>query len=173
MPYVDATCESTNITPSIHLLVESQDGQVAKQEVTTNFNEYSINIPAGNKITGVQVFIYAGTNPVVDNSAFIRIDFGNGFSSYVEANEDYPGIGAPALRNHGTDTELWNLTANQINNPSSINWTNVKVQYTEGIETIVFYIDQLFLRVHYEELSTGTIKFSEGLVKLSQGRISL
>ena len=173
MPYVDAVCESTNITPSIHTLVESQDGQVAKQEETTNFNEYSINIPAGNKITGAQVFIYGGTNPVVDGSSFIRIDFGNGFSSYVAANEDYPAINALAQRFHGTDTELWNLTAAQINNPSSINWTNVKVQFTAGIELMTFYMDQLKLRVHYEALSTGTIKFSEGLVKLSQGRISL
>ena len=78
------------------------------------------------------------------------------------------------LSSFGGISELWGFGTSDWN-PSDINWDdNFSVKYTETVPN-VFYLDRIELKIYYTTsvVGNGTIKISNGLAKITQGRISL
>ena len=163
--------------PQYAATVSTADTDVVKLQEDTTFSGWSsISIPSDGTIVGCEVdvtcFSNASLNLIQQQLISVSID-GDTFSGGISPSPGINQSNTLTLSSFGGISELWGFDDTSW---SSVNWDdNFSVKYTETVNGNVFYLDRIELKIYYTTsvAGPGTIKISNGLAKITQGRISL
>jgi len=179
MPSISDTPGSTDpASPILVIAVTDVDGSNAKLEDSILFGNFSLSVPAGNDVVGIEIVVTAAFSPSAVSGAEndciqIALD-GRTFTDALSPNEDFPSLtDGVAARTFGGSSNLLGFGSAQITQAIASEFGNTVIKYIHPSGADIFHVDQLKLVIHYQQKPGAPIQIISGRVQLINGRISI
>lgn len=144
------------------------DGSVTRNANFTVEGYPDLSVPSGATVNGIVVTWTGGYSGGVDEGAQVmNVAYGgSGNSSQLAANSTPASYSEISTVTYGSSSQLWGLTWT----PAQANAITTKMFTESG----TFYHDAFQVTIHYTEaIPGGSIKFTQGNINFSQGKITV